>query len=302
MKNIENTTASDLAAAEEMLRHSARHRVLERLPEPFSNLPEDLPDDHRICVIVDVETTGLNPTADVIIELGLMWFVVDAEGNVISHASPLGWLEDPGLPLSQTITRITGLTDADVAGRRLDVPRIKSIFDRADLFIAHNASFDLAFLERRFPSVVSKPWACSLREIPWRELGFSCCGLGHLLMEHGRFFDGHRAEADVWATFQLLQLSGADRLAQGSDDNQWTYLKRLLMSSDDGAVRVRAVRLPFDQKDWVKQRGYSWDPSQKVWWKDVPMGAYLFEKAAFAATGLPEPVGTMLDATNRYRT
>jgi DNA polymerase III subunit epsilon len=228
--------------------------------------------------------------------------VVEVEGNVISHASPLGWLEDPGLPLSQTITRVTGLANADLAGQRLDVPRIKSIFDRADLLIAHNASFDLAFLERRFPSVVGKPWACSLREIPWKELGLSCCGLGHLLMEHGRFFVGHRAEADVWATFQLLQLSGVDRLTAGSDNNQWTYLKRLLISSADGAVRVRAVHLPFSAKDWVKQRGYHWNADQKIWWKDVAMDAYVFEKAAFAKEGLPEPACTMLDATNRYRT
>lgn len=302
MKNIEHTTAAELAAAENLLRRSGRHRVLARLPEPYSNLPEDLPDNHRICVIVDVETTGLNPASDAIIELGLIWFVVDTDGNVISHATPISWLEDPGVPLSQTITRVTGLKDDDLAGTRLDVPRIKQIFDRADMFVAHNAGFDLGFLERRFPSVVVKPWACSLQEIPWKELGLPCCSLGHLLMEHGHFFNGHRAAADVWATFQLLQMSEADRLNVVPGTDSQTYLQRLLQSSDAGAVRLRAVRLPFDQKDWVKGRGYHWDSDRKVWWKDFPMDRYSAEKAAFAAAGLPEPVGTMLTAKDRYHT
>ena len=292
---------ADLTAAAEMLRASSDYRVLHRLPRPYDDLPDELPDGARRVAIVDVETTGLDPQVDKIIELAVMHVALAADGTVLGHSRPVSWREDPGEPLSPEITKLTGLTGEDVAGQRIDDRGVMAILSRCDIVVAHNAAFDIKFVDKRLPQTVSLPWACSLAEIDWSGLGYPCRKLEHLLLEHGAFYDAHRAEGDVWALFQLLQSKVRTRGDDAPTAATETYFGALLRSSDAGCVRIRAHGLPFDDKNWVKARGYKWDAMKRVWWRDVPMADYHTEKAAFREAGLPEPAATALNAHQRYR-
>ena len=62
-------------------------------------------------VVVDLETTGLDPEKDQIIEIGAIKFVDGVETDRIDE------LIDPGLPIPEFITRLTGISDKDVAGK-----------------------------------------------------------------------------------------------------------------------------------------------------------------------------------------
>ena len=79
--------------------------------------------------------------------------------------------------------------------------------EAANLIIAHNASFDRRFLERRFPGFIDKPWACSAGQVPWAEEGLGSRKLDYLLSRFGFFYDGHRAMADCHAVLHLLSLN-----------------------------------------------------------------------------------------------
>ena len=72
------------------------YRVLRAVPKPFSSMPDNgAPPPGRCIAIVDLETSGLEPTRDRIIELAVMLLFVGDDGDVTGHFGPLSWLEDP---------------------------------------------------------------------------------------------------------------------------------------------------------------------------------------------------------------
>ena len=85
--------------------------------------------------------------------------------------------------------------------------------------------------------------------------------LGHLLMQQGLFHEGHRASADVWATINLL--------AQIMPDGE-TALAKLIARAERPTVRIEATRATYDAKDLLKARAYRWNPTRRVWWRELP--------------------------------
>jgi DNA polymerase III epsilon subunit-like protein len=103
-------------------------------------------------VALDTETTGLDPwSGDRVIEVGLVTYRLDGQGNVVSTESE-GWLVDPGIPLPRTTVQITGIRDEQVAGQPAFAQLADAIDDRlrGAIWIAHNLPFDTAFLEAEF--------------------------------------------------------------------------------------------------------------------------------------------------------
>ena len=214
-----------------------------------------------IAAVLDVETTGKDPNEDRIIELAARRFRFDAAGVITDIGQSYSWLEDPGRDLEPEIVRLTGLTDADLAGKCIDEQTALTILTSADVIIAHNAGFDRKFVEARLPEAEGLPWACSCREIDWPERGFDGRSLGWLLSQCGWFHDGHRAADDVDAVIGLLRHRNADGR---------TALQEMMESASTPGWIVRAVGANFGVKDQLKARGYRWDTGRSAWFKEVP--------------------------------
>ena len=231
----------------------------------------------KIGVVVDVETTGIDKDRDVIIELALRRFRFDDAGLITKLDRCYRWLEDPGVPLDPQISAMTGLTDADLAGQRIDDEAAAALLCSAHVRAAFNACFDRPFVERRLPSVAGNPWACVMREIDWRGRGFDGGGraLSFILMQCGFFNDrAHQANADVDATIAILE----HRNQAGE-----TALFELLETASQPTWRIAAVGAHFDVKDKLKRRGYRWDPAETVWWCEAAQTTFGEEKAWLAA-------------------
>jgi DNA polymerase-3 subunit epsilon len=252
---------SAVEAAAKLLAGHPDFRVLRRLGDAgclASPAPPNTPT--RIGAIIDVETTGLDPTCDRIIELAIQRFRFTDLGQITEVGLPRSWRQDPGFALDTAITKLTGLTDADLSGQAIDDEAAAAMLKSADVIIAHNAAFDVRFVEARLPVVSGHPWACSLNEIDWPEHGFSGRQLGHLILEAGYFFAGHRAEQDVLAVLHLL----AHRSPSGHP-----LLASLIVRAQRTAIRIDAVGAPFSSKDVLKARGYRWHATDRYWWTEV---------------------------------
>lgn len=231
------------------LEASGEYRVLRRLHLGSSRRPpEGLL--MRRAVIVDVETTGLNPEVDQIIELAMLAFDYSPDGAFVSAVESFDQLRDPDRSISPEITKLTGITNELVAGRKIDNAEADALVRSAALVIAHNAAFDRPFCERLLPSFIEKPWACSLREVAWTEEGFESARLGQLASGFGLFFDGHRALQDCEALLEVL--------SRPLPHSGRTALTMLLESARRARWHIRAEDSPYDLRDVLKRRGYRW--------------------------------------------
>ena len=100
-------------------------------------------------VVVDLETTGTDPTTDAITEIGA---VKVRGGEVLGEFRTF---VDPERPIPAYIASLTGITDASVAGAppiRTVLPMFLDFVGDAAL-VAHNARFDYGFLKAAFRSL-----------------------------------------------------------------------------------------------------------------------------------------------------
>ena len=104
-------------------------------------------DDIKIGIYLDTETTGMDADDDEIIELALVPFEFDKAGNIYRILPAYNGFQDPGIPIPEIITQITGITDDMVKGQSIDLEQVSKMLSEAVIVIAHNARFDRPFVE-----------------------------------------------------------------------------------------------------------------------------------------------------------
>jgi DNA polymerase-3 subunit epsilon len=260
MTHFNSTTSTEAALS--LCAGDADIKILRRVSS-LNRFPLAEPGDGpvRTVAVIDTETTGTDPDRDEIIDIAVVIVAVDAAGRIVRIGRAGQALRDPGMPIPSAITRLTSITDADVRDKVIDLDALEVLIASADVRIAHNATFDIAFVEQLLPGLAGAAWACSARDFDWLEHGFDGAKLGHLLMQIGRFNTGHRAMADVISLLHLL----AHRLADGS-----TVIGAILARAERPSVRIEATGAAFDKRSILKSRGYRWDPTARTWWIEIP--------------------------------
>ena len=162
--------------------------------------------------IFDVETTGFSPNHDRIIEIGALR--VNLNGSI----SKFHTLINPNRAIPFSVRRLTGINDEMVA----DAPHFREIgnrfleFARNSTLVAHNARFDLAFLQESLYRNGLPLWQGKTLDLLIL-MRRSHTGLpSYKLQDLRELFDlpvdpehcnPHRAMADVLWTHQLLKIS-----------------------------------------------------------------------------------------------
>ncbi|MDE7477444.1 MAG: 3'-5' exonuclease [Lachnospiraceae bacterium] len=170
-------------------------------------------------VAFDIETTGLNPKYDKIIEIGA---VRVRDGRVQDTFSTF---VNPAKSLPPQIVELTGIHDADVAG----APYIEEILDiffafvGDDILLGHNLLFDYSFVKKAAVNqkkMFDKSGIDTLRiakrflnDLQSRSLGF-LCDYYHIELQ------AHRALNDAAAAHELYLVLAREYSGQESDTFQ----------------------------------------------------------------------------------
>jgi DNA polymerase-3 subunit epsilon len=193
----------------------------------------------------DVETTGLIPGVDRIVELGAVLFQGE---NVLATFDQL---VDPGIPMPPEAQRINGISDCMLQGMpdiASALPPFLALLSRGTP-VAHNAVFDVGFLSTDIlaagieapESPVLDTRVLALRAFPGR---FSY-SLANLVRDLGLEVRGaHRALADAHACrllyLECMKAGSIERLARscGEPLNFTTHAPRLALTA---AALQRAI-------------------------------------------------------------
>ena len=167
--------------------------------------PETLIEDAEL-VVFDLETTGLSASRDRMCEIGAV------RVKALEIAETFETLVDPGVALPQTIARLTGLSDVELRGAprpELAVRRFLAFAGDSPL-AAHNARFDVGFLDHAVQRLTGRRVAAAVVDTVWlarrllhrRSERFSLAQLAHFF---GTSTDPcHRALPDALATAEIL--------------------------------------------------------------------------------------------------
>lgn len=196
----------------------------------------------KAILIVDTETTGLDPDVDLVLEVGAVLWSVEHKTTMVAYSS--------------LVKRITGNPAFAVNGipegaLPLGAPfecalaDVEELAARADAIVAHNAEFDRAFL----PTLTAHmPWICTKSDVKWprAEQGAS---LVATVLAHGLgVASAHRALTDCRLIVRLLERCHE----LGHDVN--AMLERGLRP------KARFVaQISYDDRENAKAAGFRWE-------------------------------------------
>lgn len=201
-------------------------------------------------LILDVETSGLDPDNDHLLEVGMVLWSIEHR-TTIDVASYLVRAPD------NAAQAINGIPPALVREAKLWREQARGAVsawaERAIVVLAHNADFDVQWLPPFSIPVVDTAW-----DVDWPRV---CADrkLTALALAHGlAVMEAHRALPDCQLLARLLE-----RVAElGHDVGE--LLRRAMRP------KVEIVSLaPFEKKDVVKAAGFRWSPERKVWWRNM---------------------------------
>ena len=261
----------DTKRFDEIAQIPSRFRLLEQIPlsaeDSFPIRLCERAGDEINLALIDFETTGFTAGENEVIEIGIVQVAYSPSLRIITEVIEItSQLECPTKAISAEITCVTGITNDMVAGQHIDDAHVERIIKSSNVLIAHNAEFDRAFFDIRFPDMADRLWACSVKDINWREHGFESAKLEYLLLKNGYFYDGHRAATDCLAMVQLFAVVP-------------NALHELLGNAQKTSYKILAKGVGYADREVVKKRGYRWNGAHRHWWTIVSEDDYADEKA-----------------------
>ncbi|EDY37159.1 exonuclease [Cyanobium sp. PCC 7001] len=232
-------------------------------PTPAPAGPEPLP---QTLLILDTETTGLDPEQDHCLEVGAILFHVPSRAVLSQISFLLPVRENP----AEAINGIAAATTRLPQPWRQGLSCFEAMAADADAVLAHNAAFDRQWFGRGELPALGAPWICSMEDIRWpAERGLRPNpSVRDLALAYGvPVWAAHRALTDCIYLAQVLQ--------------RCEELEALLVVAREPRRLFRA-QLSYAERHKAKQAGFRWN--------DPVPGAWSRRLSAREVSALPFPV------------
>lgn len=152
---------------------------------------------------VDVETSGMKPSRDRVIEIGIIRV---EDGKVVKEFNSL---IDPESHVPGWITNVTGIKNSDVVGQPVfgDVAQEVMELFKDSLFVAHNVAFDYGFIGQEFKRLgldFCQSKLCTIKLSRKVYPQYPRHSLSHIIYRHKiKIENRHRAYDDALVLFEF---------------------------------------------------------------------------------------------------
>ena len=197
-------------------------------------------------LILDTETTGIDPATSAVIELGCVLWSVEYACVISCYSELVEGVENP----VAEINRIPANTRRLGRGYGKIVADLWALEGRADYIIAHNARFDKGFVGQH----TTKPWICSMEDIEWPRSSNSQSLIAIAFAHDVGVVTAHRALADCLILARLFE--------------RCVELGFAIEAMIELALRPKKVYkaiVTYGTKELAKQNKFRWDQDRKIW-------------------------------------
>lgn len=206
----------------------------------------------RRALIVDTETTGLDPVTDRVIEIAALLYSVEQHTTLSQFATLL-----PGESnAAERVNRIPIAALGEVGRLEEIIKPVRETFHTlrsvADVIVCHNVEFDQQWFRSDW---LDLPWVCTNFDFEWPMQTREAGSLINLALEHGiGISSAHRALTDCQLIASLF-----DRMPLFGCDLQAMFARAMRPKGIFQAV------VPFEEKDRAKEAGFKWNGETKKW-------------------------------------
>ena len=204
----------------------------------------------EVLLIIDTETTGLDPSHGQCIEVGAVLFHVASRALLAQVSFLLPASRNPAQHVNGIAAEVTQLPQPWQAG----LSCFEAMLDRADAVLAHNVAFDRQWFGIGPLPAIEKPWICSMADIQWpadRHLR-PTPSVRDLALAYGvPVWAAHRALTDCIYLVQVFE--------------RCVDLEELLAAAQEPRQLFRA-KLSYAERHRAKEAGFRWnDPVAGAW-------------------------------------
>lgn len=266
-----------------------KQKIIDYLPRINNYNPDKIGTNKGLAL--DVEATEPNPLVATIIQVTFIPFKFTDNFDICEIGPIVKMFNDPGGPISEEITKLTGITDEMVKNHSLDFDKIISLFQDVEIVIAHNAEFDRRILERHvaIPNVV---WGCTFKDIDYKAKFINSRALDYIAFRNGFWFNGHDSEEDTLALIHILNCTFEGK----------TYFQELMENAFEPSFKVILRDTDYADNPLIKEVWFRWDNANKYWYKNNVKNSEIEELREFfkklqkyQATKIP------VDVKERYK-
>ena len=223
----------------------------------------------NLVTIIDLETTGLDPATDSVIEVGAILYSVEHQATINQFSCLFPVSENP----KENINNIS----SELTKQSHDFHRFFDILDhcflsKSEYLIAHGAAFDRSWLEAMSRVYCGLPWLCTYEDFIWPR-NPKPTNLIHTAVNHGvTVTSAHRALTDCQLIASLF-----DR-AEGL---QGLFETAITRANDPWEIVI--ARICYQEKDKAKAQGFNWnrDYAPDNWSKKIKRSAIESESVAW---------------------